>query len=150
MWYEPIERLLQWEMSLATGLTGVALAIGLFALSQVALVATIVGLPSDFFCGPRPGEPGARSRTWLGWLGRIGKNLGGLLLVLIGLVMAMPGVPGPGLVAIAIGVALMDFPGKRSVERRIVGHPLVLATINSLRKRFGRSPLVIDHGEIKQ
>jgi hypothetical protein len=45
---------------------------------------------------------------------------------------------------ILIGVSLIDFPGKQQLVQRIVGRPGVLRTINSLRSRFGRLPLVID------
>jgi hypothetical protein len=55
----------------------------------------------------------------------------------------MPGIPGPGLLVILIGITVMDFPGKRRLERWVVGRPGVLGAINRLRRRYGRPPLVL-------
>jgi len=57
---------------------------------------------------------------------RIGKNVLGVILVVVGIVLMLPGVPG-----------------KRRLERRIVGRRRILHAINRLRKRFGRPPLVL-------
>ena len=61
------------------------------------------------------------------------------LMVVVGMILALPGVPGQGLLTILIGLMLLDLPGKRRLERKIVGRPRILRTINRLRKRF-RSP----------
>jgi hypothetical protein len=74
---------------------------------------------------------------------RCGKNVLGAILVVIGIILALPGVPGQGLLTILVGLMLLDLPGKRRVERRIVGRPRILRAINRLRKRFGRPPLVL-------
>jgi hypothetical protein len=39
---------------------------------------------------------------------------------------------------------LLDFPGKREVERRVLKHRRVLSAINGLRARFDRPPLEMD------
>jgi hypothetical protein len=59
--------------------------------------------------------------------------------------MALPLVPGPGLVFILIGLSLLDFPGKRSLERRLLAVPTVLRFLNEVRQRFRRPPLLIEH-----
>jgi hypothetical protein len=46
--------------------------------------------------------------------------------------------------AILAGIMLLDFPGKRRLVQRIVSQPAVLTSINRLRKRYGRPPLVVD------
>jgi hypothetical protein len=43
-----------------------------------------------------------------------------------------------------IGLTLVDFPGKRRLERRLLRHPRVLRAINRLRARFDRPPLDVD------
>jgi hypothetical protein len=58
--------------------------------------------------------------------------------------MALPLVPGPGLVFILLGLSLLDFPGKRSLERRLLSVPRVQRFLNEVRERFGRPPLIID------
>ena len=59
------------------------------------------------------------------------------------MVLTLPGVPGQGMLTILIGLMLLDVPGKRRLERRIVGRRRILQAINRLRKRFGRPPLVL-------
>ena len=39
---------------------------------------------------------------------------------------------------------MLDFPGKRRLERRLIGRPRILRSINRLRARFNRPPLVMD------
>jgi len=74
----------------------------------------------------------------------IAKNLPGVLLVLIGIILSLPGVPGQGILTILIGVMLLNFPGKRHLEQRLVSRPRVFHAVNRLRARFGRPPLVLD------
>ena len=74
----------------------------------------------------------------------VGKNLAGAVLVLLGLVMALPGIPGQGILTMIIGFTLLDFPGKRRLERRLIGRPSMLRRINQLRARFQRAPLEMD------
>jgi hypothetical protein len=61
----------------------------------------------------------------------------------VGIVLTLPGVPGQGMLTILLGLMLLDVPGKRRLERRIVGRRRILKAINRLRKRFGRPPLVL-------
>ncbi|MFN4260744.1 MAG: hypothetical protein ACK4RK_15715 [Gemmataceae bacterium] len=84
----------------------------------------------------------------LRWIGLIVKNLFGLLLVAVGAVLALPGVPGQGILTILIGLMLLDFPGKRTLERKLITRPQVLASVNRLRQRFGKPPLVLDDDDL--
>jgi len=38
---------------------------------------------------------------------------------------------------------MLDFPGKRKVEAKLIGLPAVLNTINGMREKFGKPPLII-------
>jgi len=67
------------------------------------------------------------------------KNLVGLLLVLAGVAMLV--LPGQGLLTLAIGLGLMNFPGKRSLIRRLIWRPRVLRTINRWRAKAHKAPL---------
>jgi hypothetical protein len=78
------------------------------------------------------------------WLGLILKNLAGGLLVFLGLVLSVPGIPGQGLLTVLIGLVLIDFPGKRKVERAILRRPQIRETVGRLRRRFGKPPLVFE------
>ena len=69
------------------------------------------------------------------------KNLLGAALVLIGIAMLV--LPGQGALTILAGVFLLEFPGKRRLELRIVRQRPVHLTINWIRARVGRPPLVL-------
>jgi len=54
------------------------------------------------------------------------------VLVVLGIIMALPGVPGPGILTIVLGVMLLNFPGKRRLERWLIRRPMVLSAMNRL------------------
>ena len=72
------------------------------------------------------------------------KNLFGGMLIIIGILLSVPGVPGQGVLTILAGLIISDFPGKRRLERRLVRLPVVLSAANQIRSRFKRPPLVLD------
>lgn len=115
-----------------TSVGGVVLA-GLF----------VVNMPENYFLGHHLPKPDRRGGVH-GWAARVAKNLLGGLIVVVGLVLSLPGVPGPGLLIMLIGLMLMDFPGKHRMERWMVTRPGVLPTINQLRSRYGKPPMRLD------
>jgi hypothetical protein len=64
-----------------------------------------------------------------------------VLFVLTGIAMLV--LPGQGLLTMLIGLSLVDFPGKRAFERKIISLPIISLTINRLRERFGQQPLIV-------
>jgi hypothetical protein len=58
--------------------------------------------------------------------------------------MALPLVPGPGVLFILLGLGFIDFPGKRSLERRLLRQPHVLSSVNKMRGRFGKPPILTE------
>ncbi len=73
---------------------------------------------------------------------RLAKNALGLVLVVVGLLLSLPGVPGQGVLTMLIGLMLLDFPGKRALERKLVARPRVLESMNRMRAWLGKPPLV--------
>jgi len=115
------------------------------AVASLALAAfVVVGWPPDRFThtGDRAFLEGRH--PILRVLGIAAKNVGGIVLVVVGIVMALPGVPGQGFLTILIGITLVDFPGKRRLERSLIRRPAVLRAVNQLRQRFGHPPLQLD------
>jgi hypothetical protein len=104
----------------------------------------VVGWPADRFKGEGPTEVGRDRHVVIRALAIVAKNLAGAVLVLLGLIMALPGVPGQGLLTALIGLTLLSFPGKRRLERRFVKVPALLRAINRVRARFARPPLELD------
>jgi len=135
-----------WELRWPT-LPEVALGVTLFVLlAGLSLLVTawiLVKLPADYFAGEKPPHFWADRHPVLRVLGHVGKNLLGAALVVLGIVLAFPGVPGQGLLTILIGLMCLDLPGKRRLEQRLVSRPRILAFVNGLRGRYGRPPLQV-------
>src|SRR5437660_1200932 len=106
---------------------GIAMAIGLLltvaSLGGAAFV--IVRLPSSYFQTDHPPPAVLPRSPLLRALVLIGKNGLGLLLVVLGIVMSLPGVPGQGILTLLCGLMLLNFPGKRRLEQRLATRPPV-------------------------
>jgi hypothetical protein len=70
---------------------------------------------------------------------RVGKNLFGVALVLLGIIMLV--LPGQGVLSIILGLSLVDFPGRRALQCKLIRRPKVIDSINWIRKKFHRPPL---------
>jgi hypothetical protein len=110
-------------------------AIDVQHLVLAAGVWVVLTLPPDHFEAEVPPPS-----SWTA--GRMLRNFGGLVLVAIGAVLSIPGIPGQGVLTILVGLFLVDFPQRRRLERALVKRPGVLLTLNRLRVRFGRPPLL--------
>jgi hypothetical protein len=120
----------------------------LFVLSVVTFVVSLIGIPFLLVRLPHHYFDERHPRTWmqdhhpvLRLIGLVLKNAVGVLLFLAGVAMIV--LPGQGFLTMLIGISLLDFPGKRHMERRLIGQPAVLRTINKLREKFGRPPLIV-------
>ncbi len=134
------------EYSAALWWLGIVSAIT-FVASLVVVPMLLVRIPPDYFC-PQPDldpAPGPTRRPLLKWLRRAGKNLLGVVLILGGLLMLV--LPGQGLLTLFVGIALVDFPGKAAVQRRLASQRHVRRAIDWIRKRGGQPPLVFDDPE---
>lgn len=119
----------------------VSASVLLFALSLIGLPVALTRMPTDFFSRPerRRLRLAERERPfWFVVLRTLKNALGGVLLVL-GLVMLI--VPGQGLITIFVALFLLDFPGKRRLQRWVISRPAVHRPVNALRRRTGRPPL---------
>jgi hypothetical protein len=117
------------------------LAVCIPVLSFALGLAVILALPAEYFVRPSYTAGLWRSHRLLRLSLLIAKNLVGWLLFLVGVVLALPLVPGPGALFMLIGLGLVDFPGKRALERRLLRQRHVLHSVNRIRARFGRPPL---------
>jgi hypothetical protein len=139
-----LDRVVSWFRQYhAFGWTTVAV-VATSAVTIAAGLALIVAMPADFFLADKAPPRAWQRHPVLRVILRMAKNLAGILLFVAGVVMALPLVPGPGVLFMLIGLGLVDFPGKRALERRLLGIPRVLASINRLRARFGKPPLATD------
>jgi hypothetical protein len=123
--------------------TRVGLVAGIAAVTTAGGILVLLRMPPDRF-QDRPAPPPRWKHPVTRVVFLVAKNVLGLIMLPLGIVMSLPLVPGPGLVFILLGLSLLNFPGKRKLERRLVRHPLVLRVLNRTRARFGKAPFVID------
>jgi len=111
-----------------------------FGVGMGVALLVAVRLPADFFLRDRTAEMASRGHPVLRFVLRLLKNLAGFLLVIAGVIMALPMVPGPGVLLIFLGVSLVDIPPIRSLQRRFLRSRLVLNRVNALRARWKQPP----------
>ncbi len=113
-----------------------------FLGTLIAVPWLILRIPPDYFAHrKRLRTPAPRRNAVVRWAFLLGKNLLGYLLIVAGIAMLV--LPGQGVLTILLGGILVDLPGKYRLERWIVARPPVLKSINRLRQRAGRDPLVL-------
>jgi len=126
----------------------ILLGAGLFVLSLTVSFLSIgivmVKIPENYF-SPHYVQNFLPGKPWLiRWSAVIIKNAFGAFLVILGIILSLPGVPGQGILTILLGLIMLDIPGKRPLEAKIIQRPSVLSAINNLRARYNKSPLVMD------
>lgn len=107
-----------------------------FVGSLVAVPIVVVRMDAAYFY--RPAKQ-ASALTPMRLLGRIAKNVFGWILLLMGVLMLV--LPGQGLLTIALGISLIDFPGKRRLQLRFVSLPGVHVPIDWIREKAGKPRL---------
>lgn len=132
-WIEANEAALLW---LAGSSTFVFLA------TLIAVPWLVTRIPRDYFTHKRR-RPAARGgqHPMLRALLTAGKNMLGVVFVAVGLAMLV--LPGQGVMTILVGILLLDLPGKYRLECWVVRRKPILRSINWLRRRAGRPPLVV-------
>ena len=107
-------------------------------ITTLAIIPLIlVRLPADYFTRENPPfkEKHPVGRRIL----LFGKNLLGLFFLIAGFMMLF--LPGQGMLTILLAISLLNFPGKKRLEHRLIQWPKVLQTINKLRQKANRPPL---------
>lgn len=132
-----------WE-SLTVGRVVFGLATFAVSLIVTTLIAgiVIVKIPANYFSSHYQQDFLPNSPWLTRWGAVVAKNIAGLVLVIAGIVMLVG--PGQGILTILIGLILMDIPGKRPLEARIIKRPTVLHAVNALRARYNKPPLQMD------
>lgn len=118
-----------------------ALAIGSFAGSVIVTIVVLVRLPADYFVGATPRPWFAARPPAVRLVLNVARTIAGLALIVLGVLMSVPGVPGQGILTIVLGVMLAEVPGKRRLERWLVARPFIRRAIDRLRARYQREPI---------
>jgi hypothetical protein len=125
--------------------TATAASVALFIASMFIMPAIIVRIRADYFAHEkRPASAWVIESSTLRVAVRIGKNVLGALLMIIGVAMWV--LPGPGTLTVLMGFLLIDFPHKYRFERWLVSRSVVRRPLNWMRHRAGRVPLVVYSG----
>ena len=119
----------------------------IFGISIIMVIASLVlirylilWLPADYFL--RDDQPSdANQHPTLRVVMVVLRNILGILFVLMGLIMVLPGIPGQGILTLLIGLSLMDFPGKRRLQLKIISQRVVLNAVNAIRMKSNKPPL---------
>ncbi len=131
-------------LSWGTIALGVGLFLGSLALSFLAIGIVMVKIPANYFSTHYRQDFLPGSSWYVRWGAVIAKNLLGVFLILLGLVLSLPGIPGQGILTILLGLIMLDIPGKRPLEAGIIKRPAVLSAVNHLRARYSKPPLILD------
>lgn len=114
-----------------------------FVISLLALPWLVARIPEDYFLhSKRRPAPFKQSHPLARLILLICKNILGAALITGGIIMLF--IPGQGLLTIAMGLLLMDYPGKFQVEQRMVQNENVLNGLNWLRARAKTEPLRVE------
>ena len=117
------------------------LSIIFFVGTLIAIPFILVRLPADYFDVRVPRPWMQDHHPLLQVVGHIVKNALGAVFVFAGFLMLF--LPGQGILTMLIGISMLDFPGKRRIEAKLIGQPTVLGVINGMRKRRGKPPLIL-------
>ena len=122
-----------WQLMLIlSGLTMVA--------SLASVSAIIISLPPNYFTRKKHVSMIRNPILRVLWI--VVKNVVGAFALIAGFIMLFT--PGQGILTLFVGVILCDFPSKRRIERNLIARPLVLTTINRIRVKYRRPPIMID------
>ena len=106
-----------WSLWLWSGALIVVGFVITFTLSLAVVGVLLVRLPATYFLDRHQRGLWIDQHPAVRWSGIVLKNVLGIGLIALGAVLSLPGVPGQGLLTILLGVMLLDFPGKRRLER---------------------------------
>lgn len=122
-----------------TWLLGTVAAVS-FALLMASMLATpwiVAQLPADYLLRSESRSP---KHPMLKFTITLLRTLFGATLIVLGFVMLV--LPGPGIVTLLIGLSVAQFPGKVRLLRHIASRDSVFDSLNWMRRRHGRAPLI--------
>jgi len=132
-----------WEsLTLGRIAFGLGLLVVSFLASTLLVAVVMIKIPENYFSSHYQQDFLPNSAWFTRWGVVVIKNVVGIIIVLAGIVMLVG--PGPGVLTILIGSIMIDIPGKRPFEARLLKQPMVLSAANNLRGRFGKPPLIMD------
>ena len=145
-WLDWLNPYFEWAQANATLVFVVVVVTAVGSVIAVPLV--VANLPADFFLR-KPRRERRRARvepppTIGALLRKIAKNVVGVILLLLSLPMLVG--PGQGLLTLFLGLSLVDFPGKRALERSLIRRKPIRAGLQWMRRRMGKTEFLLERG----
>ncbi|MCU0575931.1 MAG: hypothetical protein MUD15_03780 [Desulfobacterota bacterium] len=127
----PVLLVWMWAGSLAT-----------FFGTLLVIPMMVVRMPRDYFLyGKADLREYRKQHPLFRLFSVIGKNVLGVVFIAAGFIMLF--FPGQGVLTILIGITLVSFPRKRALEIWLIRRPSVLRSVNWIRARAGKQPLIL-------
>ena len=117
-------------------LGGISLFLAIITLVTIPLI--VISIPAEYFIREQPALAERRHPVLRAGLFII-KNSMGALVLFAGFAMLF--IPGQGLLTIMIGLMLMNFPGKRQLELRLIRKHRIKKAVDWMRIKAKRPPL---------
>ncbi len=115
-----------------------SISLFVFLISLLSLKWLVSLIPEDYFINKKDSK--IKTNNILIWyIVLILKNLIGYSLILGGIMMLV--LPGQGLFTIIIGLMMSNYPGKYSIEKKLIAIPTILKSINWLRNKSNKPPI---------
>lgn len=134
---------IEWYREHQTLIWSLAAGISLASLvgSLVLIPWLIARLPDDYFLPAERPRPPVRRHPVIRLVLLVAKNLVGALLLAAGFAMLV--LPGQGLLAILMGLVLLDYPGKHRFERWLISRRAIRRPIAWIRRKAGKEPFLL-------
>ena len=116
----------------------VLVSIVTFLVSLIIIPALIIRIPADYFCHDKRHDIN-NQHPLIKLFISIAKNMLGGILIIAGIIMLF--MPGQGLITLLIGIMIMNYPGKYTLERWLIVKFHGINAINWYRARHGKPPL---------
>ena len=114
----------------------ISLFVFLFSLLSIKWLVSLI--PEDYFINKKDSKI-KTNNIFIWYVVLIFKNLIGYSLILGGIMMLV--LPGQGLFTIIIGLMMSNYPGKYSIEKKLIAIPTILKSINWLRNKSNKPPI---------
>lgn len=111
-----------------------------FVFSLVWVVYMIRKIPADYFIH-KDKKAFTQKPSMISWVLYGIRNVFGIILILLGIIMLFT--PGQGLLTIVMGLSIMNFPGKRQLEIRLLRMKSISRSLNWIRQKKGLADIQI-------
>jgi len=130
-----------WGFFETYGLWVAAGSIAMFVISLAAMPFIVARIPVNYFTHHGRHRMSQSNhhpviRLLLAGL----KNILGAILLVAGFIMLFT--PGQGILSMLFGLMIMNYPGKYRLECWIINKPMIFDTVNRMRARQDREPLL--------